>query len=144
MYFKNAQVYRLAKGWSMSLEALAEQLGKKVFHPCGSQDMESRGWVSPNKTEARVVSVGGQWLVALGFEHRMLPSAVIKQETEERAEAMAEQQGYKLGKKQLKELKEAIMQELLPRAFTKRSTMYAWIDPVGGCWELRFTPVHKL
>lgn len=43
MYFKNAQVYRLAKGWSMSLEALAEQLGKKVFHPCGSQDMESRG-----------------------------------------------------------------------------------------------------
>lgn len=132
MFFKNAQVYRLAKDWDITVEALEEQLGMKAFHPCGSQDMESRGWVSPNKTEARVVSVGGQWLVALGFEHRMLPSAVVKQETEERAEAMAEQQGYKLGKKQLKELKEAVMQELLPRAFTKRSTMYAWIDPVGG------------
>lgn len=92
MFFKNAQVYRLAKDWDITVEALEEQLGKKAFHPCGSQDMESRGWVSPNKTEARVVSVGGHWLVALGFEHRMLPSAVVKQETEERAEAMAGQQ----------------------------------------------------
>jgi len=32
----------------------------------------------------------------------------------------------------LKEIKEAVIQELLPKAFTKRSTMYPWIDPVGG------------
>jgi recombination associated protein RdgC len=32
----------------------------------------------------------------------------------------------------MKELREAVQQELMPRAFTRRRKMYAWIDPVGG------------
>jgi len=93
MFFKNAQVYRLAKDWGMTAERLEEQLTKKAFHPCGSQDMESRGWVSPNKTESLVATVVGQWLIALGFESRILPGAVVKQETEVRAQAMASSSG---------------------------------------------------
>ena len=132
MWFKNLQVYRLPANWDMSAERLEEQLAKKPFHPCGSQDMESRGWLSPLGNEVLVHAVGGQWLVCLGFEHRLLPSAVVKQEADERAEEMAEQQGYKLGRKQMKELREQVTQELLPRAFTRRRRMYAWIDPVNG------------
>ena len=136
MWFKNLQVYRLPAGWDIGIERLEQQLAKKRFHPCGSQDMESRGWV-PALTggggEAPLVhAVGGQWLIALGSEHRLLPSSVVKQEADERAEEIAEQQGYKLGRKQLKELREQITQELLPRAFTRRRRMYAWIDPVNG------------
>ena len=132
MWFKNLQVYRLPAKWDMSVEKLEEQLAKKPFHPCGSQDMESRGWLSPLNNEVLVQAVGGQWLVALGFEHRLLPSAVVKEVADERAEELAEQQGYKLGRKQMKELREQITQELLPRAFTRRRRLYAWIDPVNG------------
>lgn len=132
MWFKNLQLYRLPAGWDMSIEKLEEQLAKKPFHPCGSQDMESRGWLSPLGNEVLVHAVGGQWLIALGFEHRLLPSAVVKQEADERAAEMAEQQGYKLGRKQLKELREQVAQELMPRAFTRRRRLHAWIDPVGG------------
>lgn len=132
MWFKNLQIYRLPANWDMTLERLEEQLAKKPFHPCGSQDMESRGWLSPLGNEVLVHAVGQQWLVCLGFEHRLLPSAVVKQEADERAEEMAEQQGYKLGRKQMKDLREQVMQELLPRAFTRRRRMYAWIDPVNG------------
>lgn len=132
MFFKNAQAYRLATDWDMTVDRLAEQLSKKAFHPCGNQDMESRGWLSPDKSDSLVCAVGGQWLIALGFEHRVLPPSVVKQESQERADILEAQQGFKLGKKQLKELKEAVMQELLPRAFTKRSALYAWIDPIGG------------
>jgi recombination associated protein RdgC len=32
----------------------------------------------------------------------------------------------------MKEIKEAVLQELLPRAFTRRRKVYAWIDTVGG------------
>ena len=132
MWFKNLQIYRLPAKWDMSVEKLEEQLAKKPFHPCGSQDMESRGWLSPLNNEVLVHAVGGQWLVALGFEHRLLPSAVVKEVADERAEELAEQQGYKLGRKQMKELREQITQELLPRAFTRRRRLYAWIDPVNG------------
>jgi len=132
MWFKNLQIYRLPANWDITLEQFEEQLAKKPFHPCASQDMESRGWLAPLGNEALVHAVGGQWLVALGFEHRLLPSAVVKQEADERAEELAEQQGYKLGRKQMKELREQITQELLPRAFTRRRRLFAWIDPVNG------------
>lgn len=132
MWFKNLQLYRLPVGWDMTVERLEEQLAKKPFHPCGSQDMESRGWLSPLGHDVLVHAVGGQWLIALGFEHRLLPSAVVKEEADERAAELAERQGYKLGRKQLKELREQIAQELMPRAFTRRKRLHAWIDPVGG------------
>lgn len=132
MYFKNLQVYRLAENWDMDVDRLDEKLAKKRFHPCGSQDMESRGWVSPLGNDVLVHAVGGQWLIALGVEAKLLPSSVVKQVADERAEELAEQQGYKLGRKQLKELREQITQELLPRAFSRRRKLYAWIDPVAG------------
>jgi len=132
MYFKNLQLYRLPAKWDMSIEKLEEQLAKKTFQPCGSQDMESRGWMSPLGNEVLVHAVGDQWLIALGAEGKLLPSSVVKQVADERAEEIAEQQGYKLGRKQLKDLREQITQELLPRAFTRRRKVYAWIDPVNG------------
>ncbi|AWI78922.1 recombination-associated protein RdgC [Parazoarcus communis] len=132
MWFKNLQLYRLPAGWDMSIEKLEEQLAKKPFNPCGSQDMESRGWLSPLGNEVLVHAVGGQWLISLGFEHRLLPSSVVKQEADERAAEMADQQGFKLGRKQMKDLREQVAQELMPRAFTRRRRLHAWIDPVGG------------
>lgn len=132
MWFKNLQIYRLPQNWDMSAQQLEEQLARKPFHPCGSQDMETRGWLAPLAHGGLVHVVGGQFLIALGSEHRLLPSAVVKQEADERAEELAEQQGYKLGRKQLKELREQVTQELLPRAFTRRRRTHAWLDPQNG------------
>jgi recombination associated protein RdgC len=132
MWFKNLQFYRLPAGWSMSAEALEEQLARKRFQPCGSQDQETRGWVSPHDGDTLVHRVGDQWLIALGSEQRLLPSSVVKQEAEERAEEIAARQGYKPGRKQMKELRDQVMQEFLPRAFTRRKKVFAWIDPVNG------------
>jgi recombination associated protein RdgC len=132
MWFKNLQIYRLPQNWNITAEAIESQLDSRRFHPCGSQDQETRGWVSPVGDDMLVHRVGGHWLIALGFEQRLLPSSVVRQEADERAEEIAAQQGYKPGRKQMKELREQIMQEFLPRAFTRRRKVFAWIDPVGG------------
>lgn len=132
MWFKNLQIYRLPVGWDLELTALDDQLGRKRFQPCGSQDMETRGWLPPCPDGALVHAVGAQWLICLGVEARLLPSSVVKQVAEERAEEIEAQQGFKPGRKQMKEIREAVTQELLPRAFTRRRKAYAWIDPVNG------------
>jgi recombination associated protein RdgC len=49
-----------------------------------------------------------------------------------RAQEMEEQQGFPPGKKAMKELKERVHDELLPRAFSIASTTWAWIDPRNG------------
>lgn len=132
MWFRNLQIYRLPTGWDITVETLEEQLARRRFQSCGSQDMETSGWSSPRGNDQLVHRVGRHWLVALGFEQRLLPASVVKQEADERAEEMAAQQGYKPGRKQMKELKEQITQEFLPRAFTRRRKVYAWIDPDNG------------
>ena len=131
MFFRNLQLYRLPANWDMTADRLAEQLGRLMFRPCGSQDLATHGWISPVQDQL-VFSVDGQWLISLCVETRILPASVINQETEERAKKFEAQQGFKPGRKQMKEIKEAVMQELLPRAFTRRSKVYAWIDPKAG------------
>ncbi len=132
MWFKNLQFYRLSPDWNITADVLEAQLAGRRFQPCGSQDQESRGWVSPTGDDVLVHRVGGQWLLALGLEQRLLPSSVVRQEADERAEELAARQGYKPGRKQMKELREQVMQEFLPRAFTRKRKVFAWIDPVGG------------
>lgn len=133
MFFKNLQAYRLLAGWpGMTAEKLSESLSRRQFHPCGSRDFETRGWAAPFIGANLAHDVGGHWLVCLETETKLLPASVIRQTADERAEEIAEQQGYKLGRKQMKELREQITQELLPRAFVRRRRTYAWIDPAAG------------
>ena len=94
--------------------------------------MSTHGWSSPTKDDRFVLAVGGQFLIALAVEQKLLPSSVVNEVAADKAEMIEAQQGYKPGRKQMKEIKEAVLQELLPRAFTRRRKAYAWIDPVGG------------
>lgn len=133
MYFKNLHPYRLSTEWPITLDALREQLATKPFKPCGSQDHESRGWVPPFDGGDLVHAIGHNWLACMQTETKILPPAVINKEADARAAVIAEQQGYKLGRKQMKELREQVTTELLPRAFTRIRKTFAWIN-VGAGW----------
>ena len=132
MWFKNLQIYRLPAPWAIDLATLDEQLQRGPFVKCRSNQPMSRGWVSPRKDSGLVFSNSRQWLIALTTETRQLTAAVVNQEVRERATALEQQQGYAPGRKQLKEIRERVTEELLPRAFTERRTTYAWIDPLAG------------
>jgi len=132
MWFRNLQIYRLPENWGLTAEALAEKLAAHPFQPCGSQDMASRGWTSPTKDDRFVMAVGGQFLIALAVEQKLLPSSVVNEVAADKAEIIEAQQGFKPSRKQMKEIKEAVLQELLPRAFTRRRTAFAWINPIAG------------
>ena len=132
MWFKNLQIYRVLPEWPITADNLAAQLSRKQFHPCGSQDMESRGWVSPCDGGDLVHAVGDNWLICLQTEAKILPPAVINKEADARAAVIAEQQGFKLGRKQMKELREQVMDEFLPRAFTRIRKTYAWLNVQAG------------
>ena len=132
MWFRNLQIYRLPVNWGLSVEALQEKLAARPFTACGSQDMASRGWSSPSKDDRFVLTVSGQFLICLETEQKLLPTSIINEVAADKAEQIEAQQGFKPGRKQRKEIKEAVLQELLPRAFTRHRKVYTWIDPIGG------------
>lgn len=131
MWFKNIQAYRLAAGWAMTPAALEEALSKQPLMPCTGMSLLSRGWLPPAGDAGLVASQGKQLLIALGVEQKLLPTSVVREEAKLRAVELEQKQGYKPGKKQLRDLAERITAEFLPRAFAKRRVTRAWIDPVG-------------
>lgn len=131
--FRNLQLYRINKNWDLPVETLQARLATKPFTPCGSQDLSSRGWVSPTSDDRFVLASGGHYLITLKSQAKILPAAVINERTEERAQEIEAQQGYKPGRKQKREIKEAVVQELLPRAFVRSHLTHAWID-LAGRW----------
>lgn len=132
MWFKNLQIYRLPAAWPVTAEQLEAQLAKLAFVPCGSQDMQSRGWLPPQGKEGLVHSVAGQFLLCLGSESKLLPSSIVNQFAKDRAAEIEEKEGFRPGKKMMKEIRERVTEELLPRAFSRRSATLLWIDPVDG------------
>jgi len=132
MWFKNLIIYRLTK-WDVTPEQLEEKLSAHALQPCSGLEMQRAGWIAPKEGEPTFVhTLGKQLLICLGAEKKLLPASVINTICKARAQEMEEQQGYKPGRKQMKQLKEAVTDELLPRAFAVRRRAYAWIDTAAG------------
>ena len=133
MWFKNLQLYRLAKDKPLTdLTGFEQGLSGFVLAPCNSCDPQSLGWVAPTPSGALRHSVTRQWLLALGVEKRLLPASVVKQFANDRAKLIEEAEGRRVGRKEMRDLRESIQIELMPRAFVQRRTTFAWIDPAAG------------
>lgn len=132
MWFKNLVVYRLGAGWSADLEALEEKLAQQPLQKCGGYQMESVGWVPPRHEGQYVYSQNRQWLLALGFEQKLLPASVIRQAADEKIADLEAALGHPVGRKQKREMRDKVEAELMPRALSRRRTTYAWIDTVNG------------
>lgn len=132
MWFKNLQIHRFSAPWTLSADDVEACLAKHAFYPGTSLEMQTQGWASPRDNGQLVHCVNRQMLLVLRTEKKLLPTTVVNQVTKARAAELEEQQGFKPGRKQLKELKEQITEELLPRAFSIRRDTRVWIDPVNG------------
>ncbi len=128
MWFKNLIVFRITSEWVLSLGELEEQLSFRPLIPCAGYDMQTLGWVPPSTQERLVHAIDGHLLIALGVDQKILPASVINQVSKERAEQIAADQGYPVGRRQLRELKERVADELRARAFSRRSSTCAWLD----------------
>lgn len=132
MWFKNIFIYRLPANCAITAAALQEKLALKPLQPCSGLDKQSRGWVSCRGDDRLVHVANQQILFALGVEQKLLPASIINRFAKERVADIEAQQGYKVGRKELKSIKEAVTEELLPRAFSMQRTTFAWLDPING------------
>jgi recombination associated protein RdgC len=129
--FKNLTVYRIAPAWPGTLAEIETTLSKTRFIECGSTQPASAGWVPPRgQAEGRLAeAVGGQWLLTLMVERKLLPATVVQRRVEELAQQLERETGRKPGRKRAREMKDQATLELLPQAFTKRATFKVWLAP---------------
>ena len=130
--FKSACFFRIADDFVLpDLSALERVLQKSRFVPCGPTQAESAGWVPPRGNKGKLLAelVGGQLVLKLCTEKRAVPSSAVAAAVDERIEQYKAQTGNeRVPAKMKKEFKEEVLLDLLPRAFSKRSTMLLWLD----------------
>ena len=134
MWFKNLIFYRFTKPFELSAEKFEQALQEFAFKPCGSQDVSQYGWTSPLgiKSDLLVHASGTCLWLKAKKEEKLLPSAVIKEQVEEKAALISEAEQRKVTNKEKQQLKDEIIVTLLPRAFSRFSTTSAYIDSKNG------------
>jgi recombination associated protein RdgC len=134
MWFKNVCPYRLLEPFKLSAEELEAALEPGAFNPCGSLDQQSRGWVAPmGKQGVQLVhAANGFLLLCMQEESKILPSSVVREVLDERIAEREEKESRKVRKREKEQLKEEVMFELLPRAFTRTKQTFGFIDTVDG------------
>ena len=131
MWFKNIRAYRLTSPFDLSAEQLGEQLAQRAFQPCAKSQALSLGWVPPLGDESAELAhaAGGRLLLKLKREEKLLPATVVREQLEEKIAGIEADQGRKVYRKERLSLKDEIVQDCLPRAFSRSFAVHAYIDP---------------
>lgn len=130
MWFKQIQLFQLPAPLFSSAEDLITKLEPALFRPCLPSMPISAGWVPLiDEDDAPLVrAVNGCFILCLQLEEKILPASVVQQELGKKVKQIEAAENRKIGQKQKLSLKDEITMTLLPRAFTKFTRLYAYID----------------
>lgn len=144
MFFKNLRLVRVHAKKPISVDSLITSLTPGMIPEIMSTEAQGMGWVTPRVNGPLVESQGKQFLIALGHEKKLLPTAVINEFTKIKADEIEDQQGFRPGRKQMKDIKEEITHSLMPRAFSIKTKTLIWIDLANGTLAVNSSSSSKV
>lgn len=129
MWFKNLKLYTLTQDIDITEQDLEDKLGEFKFRPCGSQELATMGWASPfNQGETLIHVTSGRIWLTLKKQERILPATVVNAELADKVAQIEAETGSAVGKKAQQDMKQEIIQRLLPQSFTKNSFTHGFIS----------------
>ena len=132
MWYKNAIIYLLPDGWQLEA-GLNEKLEQAAFTPCMGLDWFSEGFAPPTPFSSDFVfTAQNSNRVCLKHEEKVLPSATVRDLVHEKVAEIQEAEARNVGHKEKQQLKEQIVDDLLPRALTQSRRTEAIFDTERG------------
>ena len=135
MWFRNLLVYRLTQDLDLDAETLEKALQDKPARPCNNQELSTYGFVAPfgKGADAPLVHSNQEFmLIATRKEEGLLPGSVMRHALKEKVDEFEAEQMRKVYKKERDQLKDDIVQSLLPRAFIRKGMTFAALAPKQG------------
>lgn len=129
--FKNVMMYRMLSPWTLAAAQLEAALEPARYVECSGSQEKAVGWVAPRGQAPGPLLevVGGQWVLKLMVESKVLPTSVVKRRAQEQLAHIEATTGRKPGKKEARDILEDARLGLLPMAFTKQGSTLVWVDP---------------
>ena len=130
-WFKNAMAYRLTS--KIDFSKIEEALQTEKFTPCEKSDYSRFGWSEPlHDTGLLAYQASGHILLVSCKEEKILPAYAVNRKLAERLVELEEKEQRKLKKTEKLALKDAVISEMLPHAFSKFTHTAIWIDTNKG------------
>lgn len=132
--FKNVRLFRLENPFDLTAAALTAQLATRRFRPCGPLETTTLGWAAPlgDDSTALVTAVNGCLLLCARKQERLLPSSAIAEALDERISELETSEARDVGRAERRRLREQVISEMLPRAFTRSRRTQLSIDTETG------------
>lgn len=128
----------------MPAETLAEKLEAERFVPCQSIERERHGFIPAFEQESQVRKVNDVFWVQLMSEVKPIPGSAVKRLLRERVTELEQKEVRRVGKKEQKELKEQIIDELVQKAVPVQSTLTIMLDPSKNLMVVGTTSTKKV
>lgn len=130
MWFKQLQLFHIGGKPPKKTDTFTEKLNNFCFQPCLSATASSHGWDAPIQLDEAPLlhAANGYFMLCLKIEEKILPATVVRQTLEERVRQL-EQNDQRLSRQAKANLKDEITFDLMPRAFSKYTRIFASIDP---------------
>jgi len=132
--FKNVRFFGLKDPSAVATDALEGQLAARRFRPCGPVETASFGWYPPlgDQAGALVHAANGCLLLCARRQERLLPSSVVAEALDERVAELEDREVRSVGRAERRGLREEVLIDMLPRAFTRSRQICAYVDTVAG------------
>ena len=137
MWFRALRPYRLPSRLGINAEELERRLQTRIFSACTPAQASSMGWVPAldDSASALVHVARPYWMVGHKREEQLLPATVVRGQANERCVQIAKAQGRKVSRRERMAVADEVTQDLLPRAFSRSTTIRAVIaDAAGWIW----------
>ncbi|GAM71977.1 DNA recombination-dependent growth factor C [Vibrio sp. JCM 19236] len=134
MWFKNCLVYRFNREIDIDLEKLEAQLGDFKFAPCGSQDKQKFGWTyaMPGQDQLLSHQAEGKILLCAKKEEKLLPASVVNDAVANKVDLLEKKENRRLKKTERDTIKDEVLLDLLPRAFTRSQLTFLLVSVNDG------------
>lgn len=146
MWFKQIQLLQIKDTLNYSPENFCEKLEPLIFTPCLPSMPSSIGWVSPFEDENAplVHALNGKIMLCMQLEEKVLPAIVVRQALDEKVRKIQEKQDRQVRQKEKLSLKDEVVMTLLPRAFTKLTRIYGYVDTQKNWLVINTTNASKI
>ena len=134
MWFSNLIVYKFKQPANYNAEEFEAALAQDVIRKPGEQELSTFGW-------GKALGKHGETLAHFCKDHilvcaktitKNIPASVVNELLAEKVEAIETSENRPVKKKEKDELKENILIEMMKDAYTKTTTLHAFIDMKNG------------
>ena len=129
MFFKNIHVFAFTRKFDDT--DLQVNLERNLFRNCGDAELSTFGWVRPIQNDSQLsYHAQGNTLICAKKEEKILPSQVVNDAVEEKVAALELSlfNPRSATRKEKAQIKEDVIFELLPRAFTRHTETHGYIN----------------